>query len=247
MPGEWPCYGGRHRRLRRLPPKVTASRYYRPSEPGLQARRVAVLRRPPPKVTTATTEGYGESLIPAQRAGPSGPASGRCLGEVPPRGRGAHSGAPGVAPRANTAGCGSRGTAAGSPAGSPAGGQGRSGTGRSRGPGGAGRAGHRAGWLRSAGPRPARRHRVCPDRGRTPGPRRLRRHPASPLPASPGDGRSGAGTSRPPRCAHGPADCQFWTRQVPAVIRRKLPPRNRRAGRAAGRHPGSLGRYRRQA
>jgi uncharacterized protein YcaQ len=71
---------------------------YRRSESGPKARVSGRCCR------RATTAGYGEAIVTGLTNRASGPVSGRCVGEVPPRGRGAHPGGSGGSlPRASTA------------------------------------------------------------------------------------------------------------------------------------------------
>jgi ATP-dependent helicase HrpA len=72
---------------------------YRPNEPGAEG-----LGRGAGAVGGNRSRTYGEAPVtgPANRA--SGPVSGRCVGEVPPRGAERSGGFRGVAPRANTVG-----------------------------------------------------------------------------------------------------------------------------------------------
>ncbi len=82
--------------------------YSEPGPPGPAS--AGCYRRLPQRVTARRS-------LPAQRARPPGRVSGRCVGEVPPRGRGAHAGGSGGSPPgASTAHAGGSG-------GSPPGGQ----------------------------------------------------------------------------------------------------------------------------
>ena len=67
------------------------------SEPGLVPRRVAGV------IGGHHSRTYGEALVTGPASLALCPANGRCVGEVARRGREAHAGVPGVAPRANTA------------------------------------------------------------------------------------------------------------------------------------------------
>ena len=84
----------------------TSSRFTRPSclSPAQFARsssdsaQFASLGRAPICYRRVPQRVTARRSLPAQRSRPRGRASGRCVGDVPPRGRGAHSGGPGGCP-----------------------------------------------------------------------------------------------------------------------------------------------------
>ena len=99
-------------RLLRAPPVTCAARHT-PTQAAARSGQARAAERKETGVTPKgnhvferrdTTAGYGEALVTGQRAGPSWPGERRCVGDVPPRGRGAHTGGPGGRPGQQRAG-----------------------------------------------------------------------------------------------------------------------------------------------